>query len=99
MELSGDGWSGDFGGNAPVQGEGEINGRPFYFRARGKTWEVLIAYVGDDPLNLYIGGGGGGYTHVEDWPGDDYAAGWMTMDEVRVCMERAVSEFRQAGRP
>ena len=26
------------GGNCPVQAEGKINGKPFYFRARGECW-------------------------------------------------------------
>ncbi|WP_255425037.1 MULTISPECIES: hypothetical protein [Corallococcus] len=33
MKLEGNGWSGDFGGSCPVQGHGEADGRPFYFRA------------------------------------------------------------------
>ncbi|MGE6761242.1 hypothetical protein ACQKGO_24715 [Corallococcus interemptor] len=33
MKLEGHGWSGDFGGSCPVQGHGEADGRPFYFRA------------------------------------------------------------------
>ncbi|MCW1754822.1 hypothetical protein [Rhizobium acaciae] len=29
-------------GNAPVQGEGNIDGRPLYFRARGAQWSLEI---------------------------------------------------------
>ena len=35
------------GGNCPVQGEGTINGVPFYFRARWESWSLSI---GEDPL-------------------------------------------------
>ena len=37
------------GGNCPVQAEGTIDGRPFYFRARGQSWSMGIGgdVVGD----------------------------------------------------
>lgn len=31
-----------FGGNCPVQAEGTIDGKPFYFRARGSSWSMSI---------------------------------------------------------
>lgn len=34
-----------FGGQAPVQAEGVIDGREFYFRARGNHWEFSVAKV------------------------------------------------------
>jgi hypothetical protein len=38
---------------APVQAEGTVAGRAFYFRARGTDWEFVIAErSGDDPADL-----------------------------------------------
>ena len=38
---------------APVQAEGTIAGRPFYFRARHDEWEFVVAErVGADPAAL-----------------------------------------------
>ena len=30
------------GGNCPVQADGKIDGKPFYFRARGGRWSISI---------------------------------------------------------
>ena len=38
---------------APVQAEGTIAGRTFYFRARGQKWEFTVAETpDDDPAGL-----------------------------------------------
>lgn len=38
---------------APVQAEGTVEGRSFYFRARGDTWQFTVAErAGDDPVTL-----------------------------------------------
>lgn len=34
----------------PVQLEGSIGGRAFYFRSRGDSWSFTIAALGDDPV-------------------------------------------------
>lgn len=39
---------GDIGGMCPVQAEGTINEKPFYFRARGEDWALSIG--GDDVI-------------------------------------------------
>ncbi len=76
-------------GNCPVQSEGTIDGQPFYFRARGESW------------SLSVGGGDvvcePAWHHEEDWPGGEYAAGWMTEAEARQCIEKAAALFRAAG--
>lgn len=53
--VSDDGnWTLDFlGGYAPVQAFGEIAGKPFYFRARGDTWRLIIAER--DPVDAFCG--------------------------------------------
>lgn len=35
------------GGNCPVQAEGEVDGQPFYFRARGAAWSLTIGQQSD----------------------------------------------------
>ena len=44
-----------FGGNCPVQAEGTIDGKPFYFRARGSSWSMSIG--GDDVAHSGPDGG------------------------------------------
>lgn len=60
------------GGNCPVQAEGTINGKPFYFRARGEIWSLGIG--GADPC------GKPEWEHLE-WFGEWPDAGWMTTEE------------------
>jgi hypothetical protein len=64
---------------APVQAEGTVAGRPFYFRARGNTWEFTVAERDrDDPAGL----GEGDVTAGRAWyrsgtlPGR-FDASWM----------------------
>ncbi|NRD65812.1 hypothetical protein HRD49_29080 [Corallococcus exiguus] len=93
MELKGEGWSGIFYGSTPVEGFGEVDGRPFYFRARWETWWLAIAEPRQDPLLIYAEEISG-WIHDEDWPGGKFAAGYMSMEEVRLCMERGIALFR-----
>ena len=62
------------GGNCPVQAEGKIDGKPFYFRSRGSEWSLRI---GGDPICDPE------WEHYEDYPGGEYDAGWITEDEAR----------------
>ena len=80
------------GGNCPVQAEGTIDGKPFYFRARGMRWTMG---VGGDPLG-----------HPTDpsmerpdwyaectWGDVPFAAGWMSEAEARRLIEWCASEY------
>ncbi len=90
--LSGDGWRGEFAGMCPVQGEGEVDGRPFYFRARGEHWELSVAHAGGDPVEVSIGCADG-FSYSEPygtWP----EAGWMSEPHVMRAMTKAVGIFR-----
>lgn len=64
-----------YGGNCPVQAEGIIDGKAFYFRARGQHWQFHVAdrpgLIFDKPL-LYID------RLYSDQP---YEAGWMPLHE------------------
>lgn len=74
------------GGNCPVQSEGTIDGKEFYFRARGSRWSMSI--------------GGADIIMEPDWyyeePYSDhpFAAGWMSDDEARAFIDKAVGLYR-----
>jgi hypothetical protein len=63
------------GGNCPVQGEGSIDGKRFYFRARGTSWQWHVAETDaelwDNSL-LYI---------ERSYSDEQFAAGWMPVHE------------------
>lgn len=79
------------GGNCPVQAEGTIDGKRFYFRARGDSWSLEV-----HPTS------GGGYL---EWPDDpevwryeeDYGvwpdAGWMEESEARGFIDKAAALY------
>lgn len=75
------------GGNCPVQAEGIINGKPFYFRARGDCWSIGIG--GDDPVMEPE------WSYEEEYGDGPYDAGWMTKEEARAFIEKAAVKFSQ----
>lgn len=72
------------GGNCPVQAEGKISDEPFYFRARGEHWRVDI---GKDPVI---------WSYEQEYPGGDFAAGWMTEAEARQFIDEAAERYLNA---
>jgi hypothetical protein len=76
------------GGNCPVQAEGEINGKPFYFRARGESWSLSI---GGEPV------GNPEWAHFE-WFGEWPDAGWMTEEQAEAFLRRAAARYAE-GKP
>lgn len=72
------------GGFCPVQAEGTVDGKPFYFRARGAHWAMNI---GGEDLILQPD-----WRYEEDygmWP----EAGWMTEEEARALIQKAVALY------
>lgn len=68
---------------APVQVEGTVAGRLFYFRARGITWEFTVAeHAGDDPAGLSSDdvATGAAWYRTGTVPGE-FAASWMPVDQ------------------
>ena len=63
-----------FGGNCPVQMDGTIDGKCFYFRARGAHWSFG---VGEDPGDAIDGTLFYHDQEYGEWPD----AGWMTRVE------------------
>lgn len=68
------------GGNCPVQAEGTIGGKPFYFRARGKHWSFA---VGADPL------GSPEWRICRRYSWRQYMAGWMPQYTALACIAKA----------
>jgi hypothetical protein len=77
------------GGNCPVQAEGTINGKPFYFRARGEAWSLGIG--GADPC------GEAEWEHSE-WFGEWPDAGWMTPEQAEGFLRQAAARYAN-GQP
>jgi hypothetical protein len=72
------------GGNCPVQAEGNVDGKPFYFRARGNHWTMGI---GSDPV------GSPEWDYEEQYGDEPFAAGWMTEEEARAFIDKAVTLY------
>lgn len=74
------------GGNCPVQGQGTIDGVPFYFRARGEHWSFS---VGQDPVCHPD------WILKEPYGDTPFAAGWMSEEEARAFIEIAADRYRK----
>ena len=72
------------GGNCPVQGEGTVDGVPFYFRARGEYWSFTISLTKCGELGFY---------RRERWGDGPYDAGWMPERVAREIIERCAMEY------
>lgn len=71
------------GGNCPVQADGTIDGKPFYFRARGDHWSIGI---GNDPIS-------DPEWHYEEEYGQWPDAGWMPHYEALAFISKAVKLY------
>lgn len=78
------------GGSCPVQGEGTVDGREWYFRARGQHWSFEVYSSPEEsegnapPL----------WWTVEEW-GTWPDAGYMPEDEARRKIDVAVARFHR----
>ncbi len=73
------------GGNCPVQAEGMIDGKPLYFRARGSGWRLEVG--GDSVINPE-------WKYEEDYGDGPFDAGFMSEDEARAFIGKAVALYR-----
>ena len=73
------------GGNCPVQAEGTVDGKKFYFRSRGEAWSMDIG--GDDPCAKSE------WSYEEDY-GEWPEAGWITPEQAREFIAKAVALYR-----
>lgn len=72
-------------GQCPVQAEGDIGGKKFYFRARWNKWSVAI---GDNPV------GKPEFIYSESWGNTPGEAGYMTEDESIVAIIRGLDAYK-----
>lgn len=72
------------GGNCPVQGDGTIDGVPFYFRAQGQRWSMGI---GGDVVMAPE------WKRSERWGENKFSAGWMSFNEAMAIIERCAVEY------
>lgn len=80
-------------GNCPVQAEGDIDGKRFYFRARGERWSFGVGDNDDEAIDGKL------FEHVEPYAvGEKFAAGWMEESEARTLIERAVKLYEERPR-
>jgi hypothetical protein len=89
------GWNGYIFGHCPVQGCGLVDGYPWYFRARGESWEMEIAddiTVNCECLPL-VGMSCSGWIIEEDW-GTWPEAGYMDEKIAWSFIENTISKFR-----
>ena len=77
------------GGNCPVQIDGAVDGKPFYFRARGNNWTVGI---GGEPVSEPE------WFRGEQYSEEEFAAGWMSLDEARTFLFGSIELYRK-GEP
>jgi len=78
------GLTGSFGGNCPVQGDGELDGKYWYFRARHEAWSFDVSADDEGPAD---------WEHCEEY-GSSHDASWMPDEDVLKCIEKAVGLYR-----
>lgn len=72
-------------GYCPVQGEGTIDGKSFYFRARGSHWSLGI---GGEPV------GEPEWYYDEPYGNGPFDAGWMPLDEAIAFIKAGAERYR-----
>lgn len=92
--VAGDGYAGRLGGLCPVQGEGIVDGLPWYFRARHSSWTFSAAeQAGIDPVDVSCGFARG--FNLESPYGDGpHDAGYMPDEEAVDFIALAISVLR-----
>jgi hypothetical protein len=78
------------GGNCPVQAEGTILGKPFYFRARGEHWTLGIG--GSDPMIAPE------WQRRERWGNKQFEAGWMLESDALAIIRQCATQYMEGRR-
>ena len=93
--------SGRIGGLVPVQGEGELDGKPWYFRARYEHWTFTMAEVGGNVHQVrsmfHNAALEDGWNIEKDWPFGAFSAGYMPI-KTAVGLIRACARLYRAGK-
>lgn len=80
----------NIGGNCPVQAEGRIDGKYFYFRARGAQWTFSVGESPDQAI-----GREGCFFRSESY-GSNGEAGWMDLEEAHAfLLDASAAYYRQ----
>ena len=80
------------GGNCPVQAEGTVDGKAFYFRARGSRWTFTVAPTQAEMFDAPV-------YHLEQPYGEGpYDAGWMPRHEALGFITAAIERYREQGK-
>ena len=82
-----------FGGYCPVQADGEVDGKLFYFRARGNSWSMHIYPKGTK--DIFFDDNPEVWSYSEDYGFTEFAAGWMTKKVAFDCMTHAIELYRK----
>lgn len=77
------------GGCCPVQAEGTIDGKPFYFRARGASWSMSIG--GSDIV------GNPDWYYKQAYGDDAFSAGYMTEEEAITFINQSANLYINKG--
>lgn len=78
------------GGNCPVQAEGTVCGKSFYFRARGDEWRMNIG--GEDVILDPE------WSYSQPYGSGPYDAGWMTVEEAEAFIKSCADKYMQEPR-
>lgn len=92
--IADDGLTFGFGGACPVQGDGEVDGRVCYYRARARGWQFAVWAEGVTFEQADCG-------PVFEYAEDPYAfpdGSWLHRDESIANIRRAVAKFRLRDR-
>lgn len=77
------------GGMCPVQGEGEVDGHRWYFKARGQRWTLYVsAQPGGEPLAEDA------WRLREPWGDEPFAAGYMPWDVAEGFVRAGLAKWR-----
>jgi len=89
-------WCGatSFGGNCPVQAEGELDGAFWYFRARGDGWSITVHT--DPEQRYYYCDSPPLYAYEEEYGAGPFDAGWMPREEAAAFIVRELSKWRDS---
>lgn len=80
------------GGNCPVQAEGTIEGKRFYFRARGEHWSMAVHPTADGDY-LSWPNDDAEWVYEEEWDVGPFDAGWMPEDVARGMIAKAAEQY------
>ncbi len=78
------------GGNCPVEAEGTVGGKPFYFRARGEHWTMSI---GGEPVMKPE------WHRRRQYGTRRFDAGWMEWNEAEAFIKESAADYLAGKEP